>query len=107
MALKTYKDKVKVILEKYEKARNNDGTLLAFYIWEYMPHMIGKDQDGEPCIRLSNIKHLPPIENLRRSRQIIQNDLGLFPPTDPKVCKARKIKEENWRNAEVREAKQS
>ena len=38
-------------------------------------------------------------ESIRRARQIIQNDLGLYPPTNTKVKNKRKISEEiinNW-----------
>jgi hypothetical protein len=45
------------------------------------------------------------MENLRRVRQIIQNENEMYQPTDPKVRKARGIKEKNWREAEIREAK--
>lgn len=103
--LKTYKEKVYKILEKYENARNNDGSLLALYIYEFLPGLVDKTESGKQCICLEDIKRLPAIENIRRSRQIIQNDDNQFLPTDPKVREARKIKEKNWREAEVREAK--
>lgn len=103
--LKTYKEKVYEILKESEKARNNDGTMIAHYLNRYCPRFVSKDQDGELVIRLKDFQHLPPLENLRRSRQIIQNDDGAWIPTDPAVIKARKIKEKNWRDAEVREAK--
>lgn len=102
--LATYKERVRILLEKYEKARNNDGTLLAYYINTYHKHLVIPDSDGEPSIKLRNLKHLPPIENIRRSRQLIQNTDGEYLPTDHMVCKARRIKERNWRDAEVREA---
>jgi len=103
--LKTYKQKVRVILEQYERARNNDGVLMAHYINTYHPGLVSIDQDGDVTIKLKNFTSLPPLENIRRSRQIIQNDDGEFPPTDPKVVKARRIKEKNWNDCEVREAK--
>jgi len=103
--LKTYKQKVRYLLEKYPQARNSDGTLVAHYIKEFHRHLIQKNIDGDESIALKNIKHLPPLENIRRCRQIIQNDNEEFPPTDPEIAKARGIKEENWRTAEVREAR--
>jgi len=105
--LKTYKQKVRVILERHETARNNDGTLLAHYINTFSKQLVVKDADGDLAIKLRNLKNLPPIENLRRSRQLIQNDDNEFLPTKASVRKARKIKEENWRTCEVREAKKS
>jgi len=106
MELKTYKQRVRVILERYPNARNNDGTLLAHYIKDFLPYMVQQDKEGEWSVKLKDIKSMPPLENIRRSRQLIQNDGGEFLPTDPEVIKARKIKEKNWRNAEVREAKE-
>jgi hypothetical protein len=41
-----------------------------------------------------SLDKLTKAENIRRVRQKIQNDLGLFPPTDPDVIAKRKIKEE-------------
>lgn len=106
MELKTYKQKVYKILKEFPEARNSDGTLLAHYINIYQRQLVVPDANGSPAISLKNIKHLPPFENIRRVRQIIQNDNGDFLPTDPKVIKARKIKEKNWEDCEVREAKQ-
>ena len=104
--LKTYKKRVHHILKIFPNARNSDGTLLAHYIATFEKRLIIDDVNGEPSIKLRNLKHLPPIENLRRSRQIIQNDNGDFLPTDIMVRKARGIKEKNWRECEVREAQQ-
>ena len=104
--LKTYKQKVEKILKDYEKARNCDGTLIAHYLNTYHNRLLHMDVDGDSCLKLKDFQHLPPFENIRRSRQIIQNDDGNYPPTDPEVIKARKIKERNWRDCEVREAKQ-
>lgn len=107
--LKHYRQKVESILRDHEAARNNDGTLYAYFISKYCPHLVAHIHEGfaesTPAVPLKNFKNLPPMENIRRSRQIIQNDNNLYLPTDPMVRKARKIKEENWRNAEVREAK--
>lgn len=105
MRLRTYKDRVMYILEKSVDARNNDGVLMAHYIATFHSNLLVRDVIGDQAIPLKRLKDLPPIENLRRSRQIIQNDNNMYLPNDPKVRKARKIKEENWRQAEVREAK--
>lgn len=103
--LKHYKQKVQKILEDHESARNNDGTMIAYFIQKYCSHLI-VEVDGVVMLPLKNFKNLPPLENLRRSRAIIQNDNQILRPTDPRVSKARRIKEENFRNAEVREAKE-
>lgn len=103
--LKTYKQKVRVVLERYEKARNNDGTLFAYYLLTFHKHMLHTGADGDIAIKLKYMKDLPPLENIRRSRQLIQNGDNEYLPTLASVRKARKIKEENWRECEVREAK--
>lgn len=103
--LKNFKPKVRHILEKYEQARNSDGTLYAYFIKTYCSNLIVMDAEGVEMLPLKNFKLLPPLENLRRCRQIIQNDNQELQPTDPAIRKFRRIKEENFRNAEVREAK--
>lgn len=104
--LKNFKSKVKYILENYENARNNDGSLYAHFIKIYCSKLIVTDGEGVDMLPLKNFKLLPPMENIRRCRQIIQNDNQMLQPTDPLVRKARKIKEQNFREAEVREAVQ-
>lgn len=109
MELKNIKKKVQTILEQHESARNNDGTLYAYFISKYCKHLVAYIHEGfeesTPVIALKDFKHLPPMESIRRSRQIIQNDNNLFLPTLESVRKARKIKEQNYRDCEVREAK--
>lgn len=102
--LRDVKDKVYKILQKSENARNNDGSLNAHFLAEHCKQFIHKDLDGNDVVALKDFKHLPSFESLRRSRQIIQNDDGEFLPTMQSVRKARRIKEEQWRNWEVREA---
>jgi hypothetical protein len=102
--LKTYKDRVRKLLELHENARNNDGTLYAIYIATYHEILVTKNKNNMRAVLLSDFKNLPPMENIRRSRQLIQNGDGEFLPTDAKVREARKIKEKNWRDSEVREA---
>lgn len=104
--LKTYKQKVRAILAEYEPARNNDGTLWACYIFKYAKHLVVKDTEGNPAVSLSNFKNLPTSQSIRLARQLVQNEDGDYPPTDPDVKKKRGIKDENIRNLEWREAKQ-
>lgn len=102
--LKKYKEKVYEILRDSEAARNNDGVLMAHYINIYHPNLVKLDEEGDKVIKLKSLRLLPPLENIRRVRQIIQNVNNDFLPTDAKVRKNRRIKEENWRQYEVREA---
>lgn len=93
------------ILEENEKARNNDGTMVAYYIKKYHPSRVSYDPANNPYVTLNNLQHLTSFESLTRARRIVQKSHGLYPPTDPKVAKARGIKELNYTNTEVREAK--
>ena len=102
--LKTYKQKVARLLAKWERARNDDGVLYAHYINTYHPSYVHRDAEDKPYVRLEDLKNLASPDTINRCRQIIQNVDGLYLPTDPAVRKARKIKEENYRNCEVREA---
>ena len=103
MELKTYKQRVRHILLEHPEARNSDMELFVCYLIKFHRNRLSDTNVGW-ALPLENFKHLPPFENLRRCRQIIQNDNGEFLPTDPQVIKDRKIKEKNWYNAEVREA---
>lgn len=97
--------KVYRVMSEHEQARNNDWTLMAHYINTYYTTLTAVDQDGDLVIKLKNLKKLPSWQTIRLARQIIQNEKGLLIPTDPKVVKLRKIKEQNIKDAEWREAK--
>lgn len=105
MELKHYKEKVQTILEEHEQSRNNDGTMIAYFVKKYCKSLIVTDPDGNEMIPLKHLKHLPPLESLTRARRIIQNDIQILRPTDPEVLKGRRMKELNYRYAEVREAR--
>lgn len=106
MELKGYKKRIAAVLEEKPQTRNCDKSLFANYIFKYHNNFIVM-VENVPYISLKNFTELPvSFETIRRSRQIIQNDCNLFLPTDPAVRKERNIKEENYRNIEVREAKQ-
>jgi len=105
MHLKTYKEKVHHILKTHENARNHDGSLVAHYVNTFHHNLVIKDSDGDAAIKLRNLKSMPSIESIIRSRRLVQNDDGEFIPTIPAVIKARQIKEKNYREAEVREAR--
>lgn len=102
--LKTFKERVAIIMRDHEAARNNDGTLMAYYIDTYHPDLVHRAEKLGKVIPLSNMKYLPPFESIRRVRAIIQNVDGKYLPTDEKVIKARRLKEKNMTECEVREA---
>jgi len=102
--LRDYKSKVRAILEEFPNARNNDGVLIAHFLYKHHRHLLRRDTDGNICIPLKYLKDVSPLNTITRARRIVQNDDGEFLPTSAQVRKLRRIKEEQWRNWEVREA---
>lgn len=78
-------DKVLAILEKSAEARNSDNVLLLLYWTEHDDKIFQRVID---VIGFHNIAHLTPMDTVRRWRQKIQNDEGLYKP-DPEVIRAR------------------
>lgn len=105
MKLKNYKERVWSILEEHENARNNDLSLYAIYIWKYEKGKLADIDTENPKLPLKNFQQMPPLSSIKRARRIIQNDDNEFLPTDEDVRKARKIKQENYEESEVEEAK--
>jgi hypothetical protein len=103
--LKHFKDKVRDVLSRHPKTRNNDHRLLAQYVYDYRRSLVSQTADGEPCVKLADFEKMPPSQTLVNNRKIIQNHEGEYLPTDPKVRRARQIKDANINNAEWREAK--
>jgi len=105
MRLKDYKAKVRIILRDYPETRNSDTALVARFIHTYLKQFVTQSVDGYAAVELRKFMHLPPINSITRARRIIQNDDGEFLPTIKAVREKRRIKEEDYRNWEVREAK--
>lgn len=80
-------EKVCWLLGKYEKLRNND-KLLVFKYWTEVDQVLFTFASPHEIInQVSN-----PYDIIRQ-RQIIQNQLNLWQPTDPDVVECRQIKE--------------
>lgn len=105
MKLKDGKIKVRQVLKEIEESRNNDGVLIEEILIRHCRQFLVKDSNNEYFINLKNLQYLPSFETIRRSRQLVQNGDGEYPPTKPEVLKARKIKEKNYRDCEIRETK--
>jgi hypothetical protein len=93
------------ILAEDEEARNSDARLICL-VWLnlHAGHIHSVEVKGEPrpkqCVTLKDIVSvLESPETIRRTRQKIQNDLGLYPPTLLKVIKGRRFKEEEIRES--------
>ena len=89
--LKTVKERVEYLLEKYPDARNSDLYLTILYLRKftplgkyikYIPYRVIKEYDGI-------------FESIRRARQYIQNTMGKYPPTDPEVLAKRMKKKKS------------
>jgi hypothetical protein len=72
-------EKVEFILKHFPEARNNDNYLIYLY-WRLV----------DQCETLEDIVHATSPEVIRRARQKIQNELGLYQPTNDKVRKRRR-----------------
>lgn len=72
--------KVFRVLERYPEARDESPLLTILYVW--------RDEDGLPgwiidLILAHKIKYgLSDTENIRRAKQILQNNKGVFKPSD-------------------------
>jgi len=106
MRLKDVKLKVRSILKEKEETRNNDGHLLAHYVAKYYPRLVDDTVVTNKTVSLGNFRYFPPVETITRARRIIQNVDKEFLPTTEAVRKARRIKEQDYKNWEVREASQ-
>ncbi len=87
--LTTTKQIVKNVLENDPKTRDCD-TRLIIEVLRSMGFKIWVDY--------SKIKEMPSFESIRRSRQHIQNTLGLFKPTE-KISAARDERQEEFKEA--------
>lgn len=98
MRLKTAKNRVYELLEKYPAARNCDKVLTTCYWWEYQKYLLAYNEETKQwAAPLRNIPKLDSEDKLSRIRRKIQNAEGRFYPTDPKVAEKRGINMENWR----------
>ena len=95
--LENTEEKVAWLLKLYPTLRNSD-KLLLFYYWK-----IVDKYEGE--LTEETIMALTPAESIRRVRQKIQNDLGLFLPIDSEMLEKRKICEEAVREWVISEKK--
>ncbi len=76
---------VEQILATDEQARNSDKYL----IWKIMSRFTE--------IPFEVFLNMPSMESIRRTRQIIQNKEGRYPPTDSEVMAKRKVREQEIR----------
>lgn len=74
------------ILAADARTRNSD-TLLTSLVWyRISPESFITDKDGKFFVSITDVIHKLPMENtVKRIRAMIQNERGIFLPTDPAV----------------------
>lgn len=91
------------ILSTDEQSRNSDPRLICLYwMWQFPEKIYNVEVKGETrpkqgVILKDIVECFETSETITRIRRKIQNDLGLYQPTLGTVAKARRIKEEEWR----------
>jgi hypothetical protein len=86
MSKKIY-DLVKTILEVYPQTRNDDKSL-HFSVWNKLGFLENRSISWE------NYKKAPSTETIGRVRRKLQEMYSHLQPTDPKVIRIRKAKQE-------------
>jgi len=90
---------VLAVLSADPESRNSDSRLICTLWKSYNPDQVANFGQGD-TVKLEDIIYkLPKFSSVERARRVIQNDLALYPPTDPKIAKKRRIKEEHYREA--------
>lgn len=90
---------VLAVLSADPESRNSDSRLICVLWNTYYPSKTVKTDRGDAVTFEDIIYTLPKFSSVERARRVIQNDLALYPPTDPMVAKKRRIKEEHYREA--------
>ena len=90
--LKTVKERVEYLLERYPESRNDDFYLYILYVRHFEPELSRYIE----YIPFEIIKRSTRFETIRRCRQKLQEQ-GLYLPTDPKVLRKRRKLAEAYR----------
>jgi hypothetical protein len=97
-----------IVIIKILKKKNSMygiGKMLGRTPEEYLKKRQASQKQKPPSHELADFEKMPPSQTLVNNRKIIQNHEGKYLPMDPKVRRARQIKNANINNAEWREAK--
>lgn len=97
--IKTLEQRVDNILMNFPDTRNSD-VRLTIELWKrFFSHFLVIGKDGRIYISMERLYDVPSQDSIGRVRQKIQNDKGLYPPTDWKIAKRRGMLEDEWRVA--------
>lgn len=86
---------VSYFLRERKELRNDDIDLQIAIIRHKHAYWVRSDGDGTIWVAVPALKRFTQ-DNVKRVRAKIQNEEGMYLPTDPAVRIARKIKEEEW-----------
>lgn len=90
---KTLKEIIRECLSEKEECRNSDKILM---VEVFRKILIAKY--GTPDLDYIKLLALPPQSSIKRIRALIQNDEGLFIPTDEKTAHMRRWNNELWKD---------
>jgi hypothetical protein len=85
--IETVKDIILRLLEKSDRARNDD-KYLTFMVMRHFTNMY---------LNFEDFNKIPAFETIKRCRAQIQNKEGRFLPTDPEVIKRRQHREKTFK----------
>jgi len=100
--MRTYYNEVLFTLANDPESRNDDSRLICVLWNHYYPSKTLKTDQGDGVLFRDIVRSLPKFSSVERARRVIQNNLALFPPTDKKIAKKRKLNEELWRESLTR-----
>ena len=93
----TLKKQILYILEQYPETRNSD-IALTIKIWQHFTKkLVYSERNKAYYVKVNDLYEMQREDHIRRVRAKIQNEEGLFLPTDPKVIKIRKQQAKIWR----------
>lgn len=97
MSVLSLTDQIKQVLQTYEEARNDD-LWLTCKLWTiYHQRVIERDHENKAFVYLRDISSLPREDHIKRIRAKLQNEQGLYLPTDPETIKKRSKHENKWK----------
>lgn len=84
---------VRQLLKDEPDCRNDDKLLMLRVFQKFL----NQAENGKVILTLDNISEIPSAETIIRTRAKIQNDEGVYLPTDPDVRRRRGISEQVYR----------
>jgi len=96
MKVKSYYKEVLNTLANIRESRDDD-RFLTVCIWKNYNASNVANIDGRDYVSLKDIvQTLPHSDSIERARRVIQNDLGLYPPTTWKIASKRRMARDIW-----------